>query len=496
MSIQWRWCFSGGRICRKKGKVGKGTIAFFWFCFLDHYFNEMYWLNAILLLGGSEGKGEGGGGGGMIQCLKVFLQLGMARSGLLVGRVIVMETFLEVEFGQLGIELVKLFVQGVLQRADSLILPITMTLVRGSSRVNDGPGVTAGGAFTGAEDVQQSIETVEEGGFGRLVDVLDLKGVLDKVIVFLLTCAPDGVEEVVPLADEANRLVGVCVEASGGVFHEGLGPEFDREGFCGLVFAVDGFVFEDRDRVGVERVRDGEFCEGEDCCREMGMGCDGVGFLVLCDSGAADDEGDVCVFLIGGLLAGVHTMGSQMVAVIGGVDNVSVVELAVVFEAFDDSLDELVGCLEGLETGAVFGVEGRNLSVGQARESTDPGRFIVFLWVEVWMTRDLDVFKEVLMSFGGDWGCENSSISVQPDLVMRGRRRDDKQEWLSLVLGQGIQNLDRFVRDNIGLVQSLIARQRSIVDRKDWLVEGIDVGSDQGLPMSGVEALGGLLEGW
>lgn len=440
---------------------------------------------------------EGEGGGGMIQCLKVFLQLGMARGGLLVGRVIIMQTLLEVEFGQLGIELVKLFVQSILQRADSLVLSMAMVLVRGRrSRVDDGPGVTAGRSLAGAEDVQQGIETVEEGGFGRLVDVLDLEGILDKVIVFLLTCAPDGVEEVVALTDEADRLVSVCVEAGGGVLHEGLGPEFDREGFCGLVLAVDGFVFEDRDRVGIERVGDGEVCEGEDCCGEMGMGCDGVGFFVLCNSGAADDEGDVCVFLVGRLLAGVHAVGSQVVAVIGCVDNVGVVELAVVFEAFDDSLDELVGCLERLEAGAIFGVKGRDLGVGQAGEGTDPGGLVVFLWVEVWMARDLDILKEVLMSFCGDGGCENSSIPIQPDFVMRGRRRDDKQERLSLVLGQGIQNLDRLVRDNIGLVQSLIACQGSIVDRKHGFVEGIDVGSDQGFPMSGVETLGGLFEVW
>lgn len=182
------------------------------------------------------------------------------------------------------------------------------------------------------------------------------------------------------------------------------------------------------------------------------MSCDGVGFFVLCDSGATDDEGNVCVFLVGGLLAGVHAVGSQVVAVIGGVDDVGVVELTVVFEALDNSLDELVSCLEGLEAGAVFRVEGRDLGVGQTGEGADPRRFIVVLWVEVWMTRDLDIFKEVLVSFCRDWGCENSSISIQPDLIMRRRRRDDKQERLSLILGQGIQNLDRLVRDNIGLV--------------------------------------------
>ena len=171
----------------------------------------------------------------------------MVRGGLLVGRVVIMQTLLELEFGQLGIELVELFVQRVLQRAHSLVLSKALTLVGGRRRVDDGPGVTAGGALAGAEDVQQGIETVEEGGFGRLVDVLDLEGVLDKVVVLLLSCAPDGVEEVVALTDEADRLVGVCVKAGGGVLHEGLGPEFDREGFCRLVLAVDGFVFEDRD---------------------------------------------------------------------------------------------------------------------------------------------------------------------------------------------------------------------------------------------------------
>lgn len=182
----------------------------------------------------------------------LLLQLRMARGSLLVGRVIIMQTLLEVEFGQFGIELVKLFVQGVFQRTDSLVLSMAMVLVRGRRRVDDSPGVTASGALAGTEDVQQSIETVEEGGFGRLVDVLDLEGILDEVVVFLLSRAPDGIKEVITLADKADGLVGVGVEAGGGVLHEGLGPEFDREGFCGLVLAVDGFVFEDRDRVGVE----------------------------------------------------------------------------------------------------------------------------------------------------------------------------------------------------------------------------------------------------
>ena len=68
--------------------------------------------------------------------------------------------------------------------------------------------------------------------------------------------------------------------------------------------------------MGIERVGDGEVCEGEDSCGEMGVDCDGVGFFVLCDSGAADDEGNVCVFFVGGLLASVHTMGAEVVTVI------------------------------------------------------------------------------------------------------------------------------------------------------------------------------------
>lgn len=102
----------------------------------------------------------------------------------------------------------------------------------------------------------------------------------------------------------------------------------------------------------------------EDGCGEVSVSCDSVGFLALCDSWATDDERDVGVFLVGGLLAGVHAVGAQMVSVIGCVDNVGVVELVVVFEAFDDTLDQLIGRLEGLQAGTVFGVQGQDLRLG------------------------------------------------------------------------------------------------------------------------------------
>lgn len=288
--------------------------------------------------------------------------------------------------------------------------------------MDDGPRVTAGGAFASAKDVQESVEAVEEGGLGRLVDVLDLEGVLDQVIVLLLARAPHCVQEVVPLADQADGLVSVGIESGGGILHEGLGPEFDTEGLCGLILSVDGLVLQNRDRVCVERVWHREVGEVEDCCREVRVSCDGVGFLALGDSWAADDEGDVGIFLVGGLLAGIHAVGTQVVAVIGRVDNVGVVKLVVVFEAFDDPLDQLVGRLEGLQARAVFGVQGRDLRLGQTREGADPGGLIVMLGVEVWMTRDLGVFKQVLVSFRRDRRREHGAGSIEPYLVMRSRR--------------------------------------------------------------------------
>lgn len=116
------------------------------------------------------------------------------------------------------------------------------------------------------------------------------------------------------------------------------------------------------------------------------------------------------------------------------------------------------------------------------------------LRVEVWVAWDLDILKEMLMSFRRDGGRKHGTVFSHPDLVMRSCWRDDKQERLRSIFGEGIQNLDRLVRDDIRLVQALIAGQRSIVDGKDGVVEGIDVGCDERFPVGGVKPLGCLFE--
>lgn len=83
----------------------------------------------------------------------------MLRGSLLVGRVVIMQTLLESKLGQLSIVFVKLFVQRVLQRADTVPASLSMLVAlirrrRRLGRVDDSPGIAASGTFAGAEDVQ------------------------------------------------------------------------------------------------------------------------------------------------------------------------------------------------------------------------------------------------------------------------------------------------------------------------------------------------------
>jgi hypothetical protein len=63
------------------------------------------------------------------------------------------------------------------------------------------------------------------------------------------------------------------------------------------------------------------------------MGCDDVGGVAFGHTGSADEEGDVDVFFVGALLAGLEAVLAYVVAVVCGEDEVGVFCDAVMVES-------------------------------------------------------------------------------------------------------------------------------------------------------------------
>lgn len=67
-----------------------------------------------------------------------------------------------------------------------------------------------------------------------------------------------------------------------------------------------------------------------------------VSHLTLGDTGTANDEGNVDVFLEAARLAGLEAMLSDVKPIVGGIDDISVVQNSMFGEALDHSVDDLV----------------------------------------------------------------------------------------------------------------------------------------------------------
>lgn len=97
------------------------------------------------------------------------------------------------------------------------------------------------------------------------------------------------------------------------------------------------------------------------------------------NAGTADDKGDVDVFFKATFFARAETVLADVETVVGGVDDVGVVENPGGFELLDDAFNELIYGLKGAETRAVEVVIVFNDGVIQLWECLNPGSAVIGL---------------------------------------------------------------------------------------------------------------------
>lgn len=165
-----------------------------------------------------------------------------------------------------------------------------------------------------------------------------------QVIKLVFVVAPDRVVEVVSPAENPQCLVrvvpvhGFPVVALG----EREAPVLDVDVLVAshLCFREAGLGHGDGGAVEVSSWLGSD--KGKDRGCEIGVRRHNVGDLATRHVGPADDKWDVDVLFKAALLAGLESVLADVVAVVGRVDDVRVVEDAVVFEARDDPVDYFV----------------------------------------------------------------------------------------------------------------------------------------------------------
>lgn len=205
------------------------------------------------------------------------------------------------------------------------------------------------------------------------VEVGHLVSVRLHVVQLMLVGAPDGVHEIIIFCHDTDGLVCILGQFTNQsaeclAFNDSIAPEFDVDM---LTLACLGFLGRGRDgngysvKVFVKR-NTGEF---EQCRDNVGVRRGESDFPAWCYAGAANNEWHVDVFFDVARLAGGHSMLTNVVPIVAGIDDVGIgKDFWALFQPGDEAADQLVDRLKGLQAGAVELVTVLKLLGGKLRK--------------------------------------------------------------------------------------------------------------------------------
>lgn len=166
--------------------------------------------------------------------------------------------------------------------------------------------------------------------------------------------------------------------------------------------------------------------------------------LSLWDAWPTDDERDVYVFFIPANLTRRQTMLANVVAVVGGIDDVRVIEHAVRVEFLNNVLHHLVNRLQRPEALPIVFVVVVKLFLFLTGEPCDPIAARACLWVEIVGSGNLDVLEQMFVASRG----------------LRWMRA-----WITIVYASGAMGPDGSGHNDKGLVSS-----NSLVNQVERLI--------------------------
>ena len=303
------------------------------------------------------------------------------------------------------------------------------------------------------------------------------------IVELLGVVAPHRVVEAVVLGDEADALVGVVgvlPRAALGLTITTLGktnaPELDGN-VLGAVLDVVVAVLDGADVDGGAvklLVVDAVAGELHDGGGDVGVG-GGVGALgALGDAGPADDEGHADVGLEAAHLARVQAVLADVEAVVRGVEDVGVVEQALVLEALDHLADELVDGHEGAQAQPlvlVVVLENGGVELGQVGDPVDAAGLVR---VEVLRARDLVVLEEVAVACGRLGRPVGRGVLGQEAVRRHGGQRHE--EGLVRLRRGVVDELLRVLGDDVGRVVALEVLGLALGPRRRHVVVLVRVG--------------------
>jgi hypothetical protein len=106
--------------------------------------------------------------------------------------------------------------------------------------------------------------------------------------------------------------------------------------------------------------------------REVHVGCYELGDLTPRHTRAAHYERHVDILLVSALLTGREAVVRDVIAIVGGVKDVGIIQNARLLKLLDDAVDKLIDSLQGAEAAAVVLVVVSNLLVCEAGLAADP----------------------------------------------------------------------------------------------------------------------------
>jgi hypothetical protein len=151
--------------------------------------------------------------------------------------------------------------------------------------------------------------------------------------------------------------------------------------------------------------------------------------MILWYSWTSNEKWDVDIFFKCTLFPGLSPVLTNTIAIVGGEENVSVVQYFCSLKTFYQLVNHLVHSLKCSQSIAIpFVVV---LQVGQilSRQGEKPGRATGLLWVEIRCSRHSYIVKEMFVPVRWLWHRLFCSVIHDVYVTMGSCRRNDKEKW-------------------------------------------------------------------
>lgn len=179
-------------------------------------------------------------------------------------------------------------------------------------------------------------------------------------------------------------------------------------------------------------------------------------------------------------LSGRQPVLTNMEPIVGGVDDISIIQFLTLFDARYERIHQLVHALQGAETRAVEVVVVIHDRLILLRQIPDPTHATGLVGIEVLVPGDFDILEEMLVSLEWDRGGHDGDFSSQcSSWIHVGMRSDggDGEEEGSFTLESIIEEAECLFCDHVGCVVALVTYGGILVA----LIGGVEVGVGVGV---------------